>query len=250
MMCPLTGERWHMSRPLPRARRRRRYIRQGGKAPARAVPPERPRLTWPQTGRCWVLTPTAPPIYDLVLLGCGKAKRSQPARARDLYTGPVFGAHRAIVDRLGLRFFVLSAKHGPVRDLEEIEPYDTRLDQVDPELWAEHIYRFITAKARAVAGREFRVLVLAGVRYLGGWIDRVRALGIRVDDPLQGYEVGERRVFASRFAAARPADDPREQLLSFGAELRSVMAAGRAAAAAARLPPQLSLWGEQGAAHG
>lgn len=153
---------------------------------------------------------------------------------------PVFSAHRAIVDRIGLRFHVLSAKHGPVRDLEEIEPYQTGIEQVDPEPWNEHVYRFIAARARQVAGREFTVLVLAGAKYLEGWIERVRALGIRVDDPLRGYEVGERRQFAARFVATRPAEDRREQLLHFGAELERLLAA-EVVASAARLPPQLGL---------
>ena len=242
--CPLAGERWHMRRSLPQGRRRQRYIRQGGRAPARAVPIVYPQITGLASGRRhWVLTPSTPPIYDLVLVGCGKLKRPQAARARDLYVGPVFSAHRAIVDRIGLRFHVLSAKHGPVRDLEEIEPYQTGIDEVDPKLWNEHIYRFITARARQVEGREFRVLVLAGVKYLAGWLDRVRALGVRVDDPLKGYEVGDRRTFANRFVAARPAADRREQLLGFGAELERVLAA-EVAAATATSRPQLNLWDE------
>lgn len=33
--------------------------------------------------------------WDVVLVGCGKAKRAEVSPAIDLYTGPVFAAHRA-----------------------------------------------------------------------------------------------------------------------------------------------------------
>lgn len=98
--------------------------------------------------RCW----------DLVLLGCGKSKRDEPARARDLYTGPVFRAHRAALAG-------------------------------SPSDWAFG------------PPMQPSVLVLAGAPYIDGWADRARAAGVRVDDPLRGYDLVERRMFARRFVA-------------------------------------------------
>lgn len=258
--------------------------------------------------------------WDLVLLGCGKSKRADAAPARDLYTGPVFSAHRAIVDHLGLHFSILSAAHGVIGENADLEPYDQaigdgrhtipgpvpyqaardrkrgqmpiaprerwcdavlrvvlemaagqmlRRDSIalvrDPAYQIQEIKQRVAALAAAPSPWAFgppaqpSVLVLAGAPYIDGWAARARALGVRVDDPLRGYTLGERRVFARRFVAETPAwavgeDDERgytrsEQLLSFldGFELERLPSMDDAAGGE---PAQVGLnfWGEQGEA--
>ena len=217
----------------------------------------------------------APWCWDLVLIGCGKSKRPEQARAFALYTGPVFAAHLAIVWHLGLPMpHVLSAQHGVFLAGAFIEPYDRTLSDLSAaELvrWNDAILALVArAAAEVMRGRENArlvrdpaydlpirerlkaltpprwsfgpptqpsVLVLAGAPYIDGWADRARALGVRVDDPLRGFDLGERRTFARRFVAETSRWDPagnwnpeevgwtrREQLLAFrdGLELESI----------------------------
>src|SRR5688572_33255089 len=201
--------------------------------------------------RCW----------DLVLIGCGKAKQPARCKAFEMYTGPVFTAHMAIAQHLDEWPFILSAKHGLIGPGLEIDPYETPIEEAAPG-WNDSVahdilraaaealsplVRFVESPAmklplargervRALHAnpslwafgppRQPSVLVLAGPKYIDGWVDRVRAAGVRVDDPLRGYALGERRVFARRFLAETPAwasgEDPddrgwtrREQLLDF-----------------------------------
>lgn len=233
----------------------------------------------------------APRCWDLVLIACGKAKRPTPCRAHDMYTGPVFAAHMAIALHLDEWPFILSAKHGMIGPGTMIEPYETRIEDAAPtwnDLVARSILRHLAAStipllryvespaltlpfAKGERMRELNaepssfafgpprqpsVLVLAGAKYIDGWIDRVRAGGVRVDDPLRGYEIGERRTFARRFVAETvawgPGEDPdergwtrHEQLLSFVDSFDFDRAGGFVEAddalAAAEAPRQLGL---------
>lgn len=53
--------------------------------------------------------------------------------------------------------------------------------------------------------RQFRVLALGDPAFIDGWADRVRELGIRVDEPLRGVNAGEAHELARRFVAETPA---------------------------------------------
>lgn len=230
--------------------------------------------------------------WDLVFVGCGRAKRQHEARARDLYTGPVFRAHWAILQHLAIWPSVLSAEHGVIEHGAEVEPYQREIGDgrhfiagpvplqtarekksgqvpIAPrERWCDAVLRVVlTDAARLMRSRDCislprdpaydikdmkqrwaamqaragqpifafgppqqpAVLVLAGVPYIDCWADRARAAGVRVDDPLRGYDLLERRAFARRFVAETPAwecgEQPEdrgytraEQLLSFVAD--------------------------------
>lgn len=62
------------------------------------------------------------------LVGCVKTKRSTGNLARDLYTSTLFTGRRRYVEDSCDRWFVLSARHGLVRDDEWLEPYDETLN--------------------------------------------------------------------------------------------------------------------------
>ena len=61
------------------------------------------------------------------LVGCGKRKRTEKSLVKDLYTSPLFRKRRWYVERTCYRWYVLSAKHGLLDPLAEIEPYGLRL---------------------------------------------------------------------------------------------------------------------------
>ena len=191
--------------------------------------------------------------WDVVLIGCGKRKRTERSYAIDLYNGGVFRAHLAIAGHLGEEPWILSAEHGLIPPRRAIDPYEREIDDFSAEevsRWNEQIRAGILRETGAVVGlpghaggsardpalllplrerlakmtpvewrfgpvMQPRVLVLAGPRYVDGWAPALRALGVRVDDPLRGYTVPERRMFARRFLAETPAwrdgDDPDER---------------------------------------
>ena len=121
--------------------RRVRFSAPGGGEESRfvALPASAPVATEPRTGsRSAAAGRSAAPAdrittqrgdEPLVIVPCGSAKRSVPARADQLYTG---GYHRACLDyALGLvpatRILILSGKYG-LLDLDTvIQPYDVRM---------------------------------------------------------------------------------------------------------------------------
>jgi hypothetical protein len=67
----------------------------------------------------------------MILVACGAKKRTEPARARDLYTGPYFKAALAYALELSppRDVFILSAKYGIVGPDDMLEPYDLKVGQ-------------------------------------------------------------------------------------------------------------------------
>lgn len=130
----------------------------------------------------------------IVVVGCGKQKREDAAKASDLYTGGVFSAHKAIADHFGGIDYVVSAKMGLVRGDKVISPYDTTMQDLTPSersTWASQVGAAISRLAHE--GRVTRpVLALVGKAY-SGWIPVAEADGVRVVAPLEGLTAGERR---------------------------------------------------------
>lgn len=58
------------------------------------------------------------------LVRCVKGKLSRAARARDLYTSPLFVGRRRWVEATCDRWFIPSAKHGLVDPAAILEPHD------------------------------------------------------------------------------------------------------------------------------
>lgn len=105
----------------------------------------------------------------------------------------------------------MSAEHGVVPWVADVDPYDTTLGTVASRsrfsaLVLHEVQRLIDEVTRLRTRRDDddarlppAILVLAGAPYIDGWADQARAMGVRVDDPLRGYQLGERRAFARRF---------------------------------------------------
>ena len=181
--------------------------------------------------------PRRPRDWELTWIGCGQAKRGGEQRAVDLYTGSLFRAHLAIARHsTGRNPQILSAEHGLLAPHEAIRLYDTTLD--DDDHWRRWSTR-ILAKVRHYLKHTRRpsILVLAGARYVDGWAPEARALGVTVDEPLRGLELGARRAFARELLLRTPARSlsdtldasPRDQLLSFAAAFRHRLRAAEAA---------------------
>jgi hypothetical protein len=79
------------------------------------------------------------------VLACSKRKLDRPAPARDLYTGDVFRAARAVLERRGCeRLVILSGRYGAVDGATVLAPYDHYLrgcTAVAHALWTDATHR-------------------------------------------------------------------------------------------------------------
>ena len=85
---------------------------------------------------------------DLVLIGCVKTKQSTPARARELYTSPLFVKRRRYAEGSGRPWYILSALYGLVDPDQVLEPYDMHLAKQSAAYrrhWAAQVVRDLTA---------------------------------------------------------------------------------------------------------
>ena len=145
-------------------------------------------------------------MKTVVLVGCGAEKLPAPAKAKDLYTGPLFKKARAYAEKFGDEWRILSAKYGLLDPERVIEPYDLTLGQMDSKWY----YSWGLCTRNAIScnllnwthdghGQNFkcdpvRFVVLAGEPYTSC----LRIEGCRIpkfcviEKPLQGLGIGQR----------------------------------------------------------
>ena len=133
----------------------------------------------------------------IALVGCGAKKADRPMPARQLYTGPLFTAARGDVERRGLRWWIVSAKHGLVEPDRILEPYDLRLADVASRTgWAMAIVAELRVRVEL---RGLTIELHAGRDYVRALETLLRAEGAIVEDVAIGLQIGERlRLYAER----------------------------------------------------
>lgn len=124
----------------------------------------------------------------VMLIACSKAKRPHEAMAADLYQGDLFKKARALAEKRGARWFVLSAKHGVVEPSRVLHPYDdtlahSRRDQL--ARWNALVLEQLTAARLLAAPLE----ILAG-RCYRGW-----SACLDVTVPMRGLGIGEQKAW-------------------------------------------------------
>jgi len=99
------------------------------------------------------------------MLGCSHTKRPLPGPATDVYDGPLFRTLRRRLPeiRLPLDIFVISARHGIVRQDDQIEPYDEKLSKA---LKPEFAGRIAAQLSDLLPPQLNRVLILAPKDYI------------------------------------------------------------------------------------
>lgn len=150
----------------------------------------------------------------VAIVGCGSAKLGERAPLRDLYTGSLFRAARAHVDRLGCPWWVLSAGLGLVEPWREAEPYDLDVPRLRADADRFRTRTLIAAGTLGMSlclGAYGRALgfppavvleVHAGAAYVD-WLREILAiaplthhtgerLSLTVEEPLRGLEIGQR----------------------------------------------------------
>jgi hypothetical protein len=131
------------------------------------------------------------------LVGCVKAKLSEPSRVEDLYTSTLFRGRRAYVRRTCDRWFVLSAKYG-LLDLDEvIAPYDetlTRQSVSARRAWSATVLRQLEQRLGALSGQVFEVHAGAAYRDFGV-AEGLTRRGATVEVPAAGLLQGQQLRF-------------------------------------------------------
>ena len=133
----------------------------------------------------------------LVLVSCSKAKLANAAPARDLYCSPAFCMKRAIIERSGASWAILSAKHGLVEPGTVIAPYDLTLTEMGVRArkeWARAIEPSLITRAH---GFE-RVVMFAGQRYSENLIAPLAVHGFSVSEPMRGLRQGEQLAWLAK----------------------------------------------------
>lgn len=74
----------------------------------------------------------------ILLIGCGKSKRTVPCPARELYIGPLFTARRQYAESTGCPWLIVSAKHWLLHPDQITAPYNRTVptDEATAERWA------------------------------------------------------------------------------------------------------------------
>lgn len=153
-------------------------------------------------------------MRTLYLVGCGKAKRAEPAPACRLYTGNLFRSSLAYAlasARCEPRALVriLSAEHGLVRPGEWLAPYDlalTDLSAQDRRSLGAHVAEQLH-RTCGIAESD-RYVVLAGRAYVDalrrGIAERME-WAPRVEEPMVGLFIGQRLAWLNARLAEVPA---------------------------------------------
>lgn len=134
------------------------------------------------------------------LVGCVKTKRSSPSLARDLYTSTLFTGRRRYVEESCDAWFVLSARHGLVRDDAPLEPYDETLNDQSAEAkrrWSDQVLASLDAMGFDYRTTTFEIH--AGNEYRSfGLVDGLERRGAAVEVPAAHFGQGEQLAFYSK----------------------------------------------------
>lgn len=126
----------------------------------------------------------------IALIACGKSKRNTKCAARDLYTGDLFKKTRALVERRNQMYYILSALHGLVSPLHQLEPYEYTLLGKSAALkkdWATEVMR----ELRFLDPNSWRIAIYAGRDYREFLLPMLREYGFEVEIPLERLEIGQ-----------------------------------------------------------
>ena len=154
----------------------------------------------------------AMPDKPVLIVQCGAKKLDRRAKVRDLYLGPFWSTYRArrreqdglTGEHSELSVYVLSAKHGLVHELDELEPYDMMVVPAG----AAHYTRRSTGSTRAgtatvpadwlakTVKRQAKKLDLAGRRvfFVGGaaYAEALRLAGVEFESLSDGGLLAKR----------------------------------------------------------
>ena len=147
------------------------------------------------------------PTRKIILIACSSKKLKRRARAKDLYTGPLFKLSWAYaLNERPDKIYILSALHGLLDPETYIDPYNVALTR-PPNPDSSSPIKVLTAKEKkqwgnqvlaALSGvaelRSDNFTILAGKEYIKPLADNL----LHLIDPLKGLNRGKRLAFLSR----------------------------------------------------
>jgi hypothetical protein len=126
-------------------------------------------------------------MAKVVLISCVSKKLPYKAKAKDIYTSPLFKMNLRFANSLSPdKIFILSAKHGLIDLEKEIEPYDKTLNSMrsaEKKEWANNVLCDLR-KVADLDNDEF--IFLAGENYRKYLISSIKNYNI----PLKGLSIG------------------------------------------------------------
>lgn len=131
----------------------------------------------------------------IILIGCGKTKRTVSCSAADMYEGSLFRARLAHARRSGCPWWIISAKHGLLSPSTVIEPYDVSIESlaaIDRIAWPVGVVQQLLSQlSDDFEPRRCVVEIHAGASYADGLSSVLAAVSINVAMPLKGLGIGE-----------------------------------------------------------
>ncbi len=124
----------------------------------------------------------------IALVACVGKKTTAPRPARALYTSAWFRKASSYAQQIANRWFILSAKYGPVPPDRVIAPYDETLNRMPAaqrRAWAKRVLRALQDEVQA----GDTVIILAGQRYREHLVEPLAAMGCNVDIPMRGLRI-------------------------------------------------------------
>lgn len=128
---------------------------------------------------------------DAVVIGCVSSKQRGPAKARDLYTSPLFQKRRHYAEESGRPWVIFSAEHGILDPDDVIGWYDVALARLPVRTRRQ---KGVEAAAQLedrfgpLEGKVFEIH--AGDAYVSALREPAEALGARIINPLAGLGIG------------------------------------------------------------
>lgn len=133
-------------------------------------------------------------MKTIVLISCVAKKKTQKAKAEELYESPLFVKSLAYAKTLTPdSIYILSAKHHLLPLDKVIEPYNTTLNTMNKQertAWGKEVI----AQLQQVADvKKDKFIILAGQNYLTPLQGALKY----IETPLEGKKIGERLQFLS-----------------------------------------------------
>lgn len=161
---------------------------------------------------------------DIVLVACVKSKRSETAKAKDLYTSTLFRKERNYAESTGLPWYILSAEYGLVDPEQEIAPYERNLGDESLKYrreWGAKVVSDLEQTAGNLSGKVIEIH--AGVNYLQPLRSRLQEKGAIISEPLHGLTQGKRLQWYNN-SSSRIHHEETAIPLRFSADMRSLLA--------------------------
>ena len=128
----------------------------------------------------------------IFLIACVKKKQAIPAKARELYTSPLFRLSLCYAEKQHPdAIYILSAKHGLVELNQILEPYEQTIIGKNKQVlqaWGEKVKGQLEKKANL---QKDQFVFLAGEKYQ----QALRPYILNYENPLQGLGLGKRLKF-------------------------------------------------------